>query len=253
MKIQRAQRESFRRQALRRFHDELIADIRECFPGHFSALGETTLRAVITYGIERAERYGIVNERAVSQYVNCMLMLGGKFDEDLLLPWVSEILRSPIPLDPDDRMDDLSLAALSYLDRVAGIDNFTINRSIVTLRRDLELWLRQSSSASFRDSLELGFGNFFPTKLRELSRTLLDRFVVSVPAAARRYGLYSGQNLRLYGMMMFMLGSSFDVDPGLPWVKQALAEEEPVVEAIKFERLLRGGLTFLDHFCNRPV
>lgn len=89
------------------FSLELAHRFERVFPAKYHHVGEWAVRAMIARSIARARRYNIRSRRGISLFSAQMFVLGGGFDKDLLLPWVSEVLRDTKPTVPDERVDRL--------------------------------------------------------------------------------------------------------------------------------------------------
>jgi hypothetical protein len=84
--------DAFRDARLRSFEDRMIAHISAFFAQQYHEVGESGMREIIQYGIERSASYGIHVERDVCKYIDLMVVLGPDFDRDPALPWAGEIL-----------------------------------------------------------------------------------------------------------------------------------------------------------------
>jgi len=82
----------FNNYMLNHFEKSMVGHLYSVFPNNCNALGETEVRNIVHYGIERARFYGIVIERDVSKYINLMFLFGRDFDTDPAFPWAAKIL-----------------------------------------------------------------------------------------------------------------------------------------------------------------
>jgi hypothetical protein len=82
--------EAYREAAMRDFETRMVAHMGRFFPELAQAAGPPQLRELVRLGIERARPYGIVVERDVCKFVDLMLVLGPRFDEELA--WARAIL-----------------------------------------------------------------------------------------------------------------------------------------------------------------
>jgi hypothetical protein len=97
------------------YENRTVVHLRKCFPEQCQKLDENRIRQLITLGIERAQRYGIVTERDVCLYIDLMFMFGEDYDTSPKLPWASEILNDPHRTDPSRKIDYLYDVALGHV------------------------------------------------------------------------------------------------------------------------------------------
>jgi hypothetical protein len=105
--IRQEQMDEFFRTSGKNFMDWMFAHVKKFFPEDYQDLGNTEVREMIGYGIQKAETYDITTERDVCKYIDLMFALGQDFDTNPDLPWVQEILQDETLPDPAERMDRL--------------------------------------------------------------------------------------------------------------------------------------------------
>ena len=113
--IRREQLEIFEEWALREYEDRLCTRLLEQYPEETGMLSEERLRMLVQDGVSHSARYGLESERDVALFVDLMLFLGPRFDEDPRLPWASNILNDEFIIDPGLRIDTLHAQALQFL------------------------------------------------------------------------------------------------------------------------------------------
>jgi len=113
--IRREQLEVFEERALREYEDRLCARLLEQYPEEAGMLGEERLRMLVQDGVSRSARYGLESERDVALFIDLMLFLGPRFDEDPRLSWASNILNDEFIIDPGLRIDTLHEQAIRFL------------------------------------------------------------------------------------------------------------------------------------------
>jgi hypothetical protein len=91
MIVEPAQFEILRRATLQRFVERLMAHFAELWPREAAALGER-YRQFITRAVEKAQGYGLNNERAIARYVNLCFVWGADFETRPQHQWALEIL-----------------------------------------------------------------------------------------------------------------------------------------------------------------
>jgi len=116
------------------------------------------------------------------------------------------------------------------------------------------LMIREEQMAVFEQAAVKNFASrvyehlqkFFPEccqhlgadQVREAVRLGLDR--------AEHYQLISERDVYLYVSLMFLLGSSFDEDPQLPWVAELLKEQTPETAYTRMAPVYDQAMTLLD-------
>jgi hypothetical protein len=101
--------------AEQRFVIELSDQLRGLFPWRTQRIGPEGVRDVIEYGIERARRYGIVQERDVGRYVAIMFMFGPTFDDSPSYRSLATVLCSSYFPDSRGKTDRLCECAVLAL------------------------------------------------------------------------------------------------------------------------------------------
>jgi hypothetical protein len=109
------------------FEGWMETHLREFFPRRCSTLERPVLRQFIQNGIEKAKRYGFVEEPDICRYVDVMMVCGKNFDEDPQLPWASGILGDPNINSPSMRIELLHGSAVDYLRRIEHPEEFVSN------------------------------------------------------------------------------------------------------------------------------
>lgn len=97
------------------FARDLAHRLERVFPAKYHYVGEWAARAMIARAIARARRYNIRSRRGLTLFSAQMFVLGGGFDKDLLLPWVSGTLRDTPHTEPNEKVDRLLIESVSSL------------------------------------------------------------------------------------------------------------------------------------------
>ncbi len=90
-----------------KFSHALDKRLKRVFPAKYKYVGPARVRKLISRARARAKKYGITSERGVMLFTAQMFVLGGGFDRDLLLPWISNVLTNPKITNQDQRVDQL--------------------------------------------------------------------------------------------------------------------------------------------------
>lgn len=111
---------AFSRAASQSFEDRMLKHLRQFFPDQCTALGESTTREHINYGIHRAAIYGIVVERDVCKFIDIMFTFGRDFDDGVNFPWARRILLERQFPSPSARVCHLYEVAMSEVLKAAN-------------------------------------------------------------------------------------------------------------------------------------
>jgi hypothetical protein len=90
--IRKEQFALFERSEITKFEEPTYLRLNELFPEKCQDLGETRLRKMIHYGIQRSSSYGITAADHVRTYIDVMMLLGPDFDKDPKYPWAEKTL-----------------------------------------------------------------------------------------------------------------------------------------------------------------
>jgi hypothetical protein len=284
MLVMRAsQMQAFEKIAVQRFEEGLLEHVRTFFPEHAAALGETALRRVLRYGLQRAESRGLRGERGVYLYLALMFLLGSGFEDDPQLRVLPVLQTAPVPAEPqvqaaaetgtstasaslstsslstssgpapavaesgletpDQRIEIIYGQASALLDRIAGPEQTPLP-SMLNVWRQPQVY-EGLSGPSIGHRLLLLLQMLAPEKYRALGEEALRGLVRLGYENARRQGLSTEPGLMHYVALMFMLGSSFDRDPLYPWAAAVLGDPALQDAAQKSAALREAALAFL--------
>jgi hypothetical protein len=104
--IRNEQLEVFDDYLFKQFVEDMIAHLRTNFPNQVKPMNETDLRKMIEDGIDRAEQYDVINVGDVERFLECMVILGQNFDNDIQNTWAGDILRDK-NTNGTDKMDEI--------------------------------------------------------------------------------------------------------------------------------------------------
>jgi hypothetical protein len=77
---------------LRKFEQQMTADLLRRFPARARAAGPEAVAGLVRHGVSRAAAYGIRAKRDVALYLLFCMRFGKDFDVDPRLPWAARIL-----------------------------------------------------------------------------------------------------------------------------------------------------------------
>jgi hypothetical protein len=218
----------------RRASDELL----NIFPGKARYLGGFGVRKVVRAGIDRACRYGIKNQDEVFLYTALMLVLGGGFDEDPLIPWASAILKSPSS--GGIKMKHLYKASTVYVDAVSGKGGVFLSNALVKLCHaqygdfhDMDALGDIDASGGSADSVVRGLSYFYPEKFSFVGPDVLVRWCHEKLLEANQMGFRTHADCFLYVLSMFFWGSVFSSDPRFEALVRDMTSNMDVLSVMK--------------------
>ncbi len=246
LKIRKEQIDELAKVSVKRFEDDMLAHVKEFFPGHYEIFGEPTVRRVIQYAVDRSEGYGFTTERNVCLYINLILLLGSNFDADVQYPWAEEILSDTTGADPAARADRLHDTATGYLDRVAGRNNAYYRRALANIREMSVQDLSNSASEKVDRTAFSQLQKIWPEKCQEMGGATLQQLVQLSIEFSQGYDITSERGILIYAALMLVLGSGFDEDPQFPWAEEILHDESISDEATRVRRLYDEAMALLE-------
>ncbi len=224
--IRKEQEHAFREGRSGDFEEHLVEHVGRYFPNHLRVAGRPTVVDTVRFGIERARSYGFDTERSLYLYVTVAFMLGSRFDEDPLHPWTAEFLGADASGAPGRRAAAMADRALEYQVAVAGPQNRSLNRVFLAIHRDPDMLVLPVKEGSERTIIEARLRALYPRKCEVLGPAALRALVSRAVTGARGYKMLGDGGVSLYSYMMFLLGSHFDREPFLPWVRATLTHPD---------------------------
>ncbi len=240
--IRKEQMEVFEQAALRAFQDEMVDHIKEFFPKYYKVHGEPVIRNVISFGVERAHQYGFETKQDIPLFIDLMLLLGGRFDEDVQYSWLREILDDPSISDPVEKANKLYDTASAFLDEAAGQENEYLERGLIRLRDTPYDNFVDSQAAQALPRIEKFLKNIWPQKSKKIEGAAIFSLIQQAIQLARDNNMGCGKGPCLVSIMMFMLGTGFADDPQFPWVTSVLKADTPTD---KTDQLYKEAMTFM--------
>ncbi len=230
------------------FETRLYAHLCEGFTRQMGYLGEAKARALIRFGVQKANLYGYSNDRDVYLFLCLMLMLGSHFDQDPQLPWVRDHLTLGRPQGSEANRSSLlrlHQATLDYLDIVAGENNEYLVKALLRLRDfDTGRFRKfETGEKALTEALAGLCEEWYPQKAKHQGETSTRQALTLAIQPARMHGMNTSYALGVFGGLTFMLGLGFEKDLQFPWALAALSSA-PGGEA-KAKELYAGAMAYL--------
>jgi hypothetical protein len=246
----------FEQAAVRDFEDRMVAHLRKFAPSHFKFLTEAEVRQVICHGMKRAERHGFASRRSLRIYIELMLMLGSGFDADPQLPWAAELLNDERIIDETERIDCLRDKAWEYFNQllpdfgnsVGDVRRKEFLKQIRQLRQEGDAVLPEYASPQFQGRAIALLNQGLPEKCELLGEKSLRELIERGIHWARSYDITSAGGALLFIAVMFVLGSSFDKDPQLPWAARILKDRSITSRHERQDRFFAAAIEALERW-----
>jgi hypothetical protein len=242
--IRREQMEVFRKVALARFEDEMVAHGQTFAPKLSKVLGEAQLRLAVRAAMARADGYGFTNRGPIRMLVELMFLFGSAFDSDPQYPWAREILGDPAP--QMQRADRLYARVMDYQAQVSGADLANTLAALWSLSFFAQQPLTLTAQSFVPDMLREMTG-IFPHKAAYLGEEALTALIREGCAVARAASFPTLRGYALVVALMFAFGHGCTDDPLYPWIARTLGDARIADPTARAERLERKALTWLEH------
>lgn len=99
------------------FENRMIMRMNMIYPQKCEYLGESTLQALISRGIELARKHPVSTDAGVILFIGLMFALGHGFATDPQFPWIEGTLNNTAISDPNKRVERLYSKMMTYLNR----------------------------------------------------------------------------------------------------------------------------------------
>ncbi|MEZ4311266.1 MAG: hypothetical protein R3F14_24760 [Polyangiaceae bacterium] len=212
--------------------DDLAMHLATYFPARRQLMGDAAVRATIRLAFARAEAHGMTAWRDVCAYLNVMLVLGSRFDDDPQIPWARRILDRSSAKAPHERLQRLLADTIGYLDILSGRDDTRLAERALA-------WLR--GGAPPQTDVVLVLQAISPEKARLAGVPALQRMQAQVATGAVAAGVTGAWGGILATVLGFTFGAGFFDDPQL----SVITGERPVADA---DALRMRAMDYLTRF-----
>ena len=199
------------------FIEELLPYFKEKDAFHSAAIGDNGLRDVIRLGIERASLHGLTRKSPVKLYIHMMLYLGSYFDDDPLLPWVQDILKSDnFDEAQAEKANELRSGFIEYLEEISGKNGEHLQSFMKTCQAKLD---EENSQISNNDAVSF-IKSGYPQKFQHVGSDLMSRLVDHSEQFCRANDLSEGRSVLSLSCLRLVYGTRMLEDPLFPWMKK---------------------------------
>jgi hypothetical protein len=215
----------------------LLAHFAQHHPIDAGLMNSSGASAFVDLAVARAVYHGFLKPVEIVRYLDLMVVFGVGFDEDPQLPWAPEVLCSSSP-----SVRELLKAAVAYAGVSSGSGGEAYVRALVRARRLMESVVSApcddaSAAAALLQRIQ-------PEKLR-LIEGRLGPLMSMARHLVRRRDSDAKRVRHLYVLLMFLLGSHFELDPRYSWAAEILGDMQHP-EALRYQALYAAALTQVD-------
>lgn len=255
LQISQSQMNVFKQIPLASFELQMVEHANKYFPNHCRVAGDEAVIARIHHATCQAQAYGFITQRDCCLYVTTMFMLGTHFDTDPMYNWVSTFLEPELEESDIDRAVELAETSQAFLQKCIGKENRDINRCFINLQSDASNIIRlfEDENIVYEQVIAEQLFAVFPTKAQLLGEHAINQLISDGLAMAATYGLTESPSKALLTIMMFLLGSSIDDDPFVPWVKSMLNDETIKSEHQRVQALQARCMGFIEQWMTKPA
>lgn len=246
--IRQSQLHIFEVDARERFEQKLVRHFLKTYPRECRQAGSVTqIEKLVADGVKRAMAMGFESDAQVSLFVALCFILGHSFDRDPQIPWAGKMLGDTQAIrNPALRMNAVYDRMLDYLGATAGERCELVVRAMIRLR-DWDMAAGSPALGPRWDAEMLALlRKLYPQKFdyqgEEANRYLL---ADSEGKCELVYGIRSAQGKALFTILMFMLGSGFDVDHLHPWATRILTDARMADEGSRVAALYEAAMGHL--------
>jgi hypothetical protein len=247
--LRKEQVDQLRQAAKRRCADAILVFLAGFSSSLFKTLEEEQQRAVIRFGMDRAEAHGFTSRDPVRLYLELTLLFGSQFDTDPQYPWAGQILAEPDQDASMERVERLYQRAIDYREKVNGPENVHALEALQHFRYFLQQPLRVSLETFIPDMVS-EFGRLYPQKAAELDREGLEAVLRKGLEAAEQLGILTARGAVLLSLLMLTLGHGCTADPLYPWISGALERTAETDSEARIEGLEKEFMLWLDQVLN---
>lgn len=247
--LRKEQVDQLQQAAKLRCADAILISLAGFPPPLFKTLEEEQRRAVIRFGMDRAEPHGLTSRDPVRLYLELMLLLGSQFDTDPQYPWAGQILAEPDQDAPMERAERLYQRAMDYRERVSGPENVHALKALEHIRHCIHQPLRVTLD-TFVPDMVAEVGRLYPQKATELDKEGLEEVLGKGLEEAEQLGILTVRGAVLLSLMMLTLGHGCTTDPLYPWIAAALEKTAGIDSQDRIKGLEKEFLLWLDQVLN---
>ena len=233
--------EGFVKYKKKAFINELLIYFKEKDTFHANVIGDEGLKEVISLGIDKAKIYGLTRKSPVKLYIHMMLYLGSYFDEDPLLSWARDILKSS---EFDgwqlQKANTLRSGFIDYLETVSGKKGEYLQSFMRACQEKMNKTEENISQKAMLSFIKTSY----PQKYHYLGFELLLRLINHCDHLCTKNGFHSERSVLFLVCLRLVYGARMIDDPLFPWMKNVFeADTEKNNKDALFQKVTSKFLT----------
>jgi len=236
----------FDKYAILKFQIDLVQRFQSIFPSQCHYLGDKQLFKIISYGYDKAIKYGFEMKNQIFLYLCLMFKIGSNFDKDIQFEWLSEILMNKDDTDSSTRMNLLYESVMKYLSEISGEKDIYFNSALLKLLKEYDL-IKSKSFRQDNEILEM-LNYFYPQKYKYFEKDMLKKILEVFRETAHKYDNHDENGVAILTLYMFLLGDNFFNDPQFPWAMKRSKNNEQTKSEIKLNLLYQDAKTILPKY-----
>jgi len=236
----------FDKYAILKFQIDLVQRFQSIFSSQCHYLGDKQLFKIISYGYDKAIKYGFEMKNQIFLYICLMFKIGSNFDKDIQFEWLSEILMNKDDTDSSTRMNLLYESVMKYLSVISGENDIYSNSALLKLLNEYD-FINSKAFNSDKDILEM-LNYVYPQKYNYFEMETLKRIIEVYRETAHTYDIQDAKSKAILTLYMFLLGDNFFTDPQFPWAMKTIKTIEHTNSVKKLNLLYQNVKTILPKY-----
>jgi hypothetical protein len=209
-------------------------------------------KAVVAHAVERAKTYGFTNRGSIRLYFDLCVIFGSSFVDDPVYPWAVKTIGDSDPGTQMERAELLYLKSLVAIDEISGPED----AYAISALRALSTWAPQPlelQGAKLEDFAVWQMRWLHIEKANHAGEEALRLLFHQAEAVCQDYKVTEPRAIILTTALKFAFGAGCLTDPLYGWIGATLAQEKAPDAAVRFERLERKALTWLNAVLSKQL
>ena len=241
--IRKEQLDIFNKHEIYKFQANLLQRYQNIFPSQYRSLGDKQLLKIISYGYDKAIKYGFEMKNQIFLYICLMFKIGSNFDKDIQFKWLSEILKNKDDIDSTTRMNLLYESVMKYLSEISGEKDIYFNSALLKLLKEYDL-IKSKSDNKILEMLNY----VYPQKYKYFEMDMIKKIIEVFRETTHKYDIQDAKGKAILTLYMFLLGDNFFTDPQFPWAMKAIKTIEHTNSEKKLNLLYQNVKTILPKY-----
>lgn len=238
--ISQKQQDSLAKDRREAFAAELARHLKAFAPDHVAPLGDPDIAEIVEAALNRGMAHGFDMRGPARTYLEAMVLLGWRFDEDPL--FIGVLGDAPDAQDGADQVPR-AMALYDFLSKYAhatyGADGAAARDTLQRLAEAIERPAPKTTDLGVAALAEME--SLLPAPVALVGRDACAQMLGAALETARSLGARSAEDRMLCCRLATMLGHGFADDPQYPWVRDRIAN----IADAGFDPLHRAARVYL--------